>query len=374
MKSQNKKNCRMLRVGALSTALVFAALLSACELDGGDPGPEHPTAAVDYTDSDPGKAVFINFSGPDVVTSLPHDFFDIAMYSIGSGRNSVVHIIANSGSYGTGVQVLKTDTTDISADLSDQKDAVTGWTFREGAEVYGRQGSVNPLSGASSDTTKNVYLIKVKYGGAEASYYKVVFNSYGPDGKCMITVVPGAEAGETGKVPLEAGLSGIADGYGYIYFDLHGKGGPRVLNDGNALREDVTVALPKAVDWDLLCTRTDDYTSDDSHPIANRSSILLNTAKGVAVYTAQEKYLEEVLSIEGLTSSDVVDAIGWRWYETDNRGKYWMPDPPNTYVIKTAEGNYAKFLPGTFEGPNKEKFHMAFRYYYMADATGAFDK
>jgi hypothetical protein len=378
MTNPNKMYCRMLSAGALSAALLFTAFFSACEQNNGEePGVEYPgaSAAVDYSGSDPGKAVFINFSGPTVTASLPHDFFDLAMYSIGSGQNSAVYIIANSGSYGTGVQVLKTDGTDIAADLSARKDAVTAFTFREGVELYGRQESANPLSGASGAATiKNVYLIKVAYGGAEARYYKVVFDSYGPQGRCAITVVPGAEAGDAGKVTLTAGLSGIADGYGYIYFDLHSTAAPRVLNDGDVLKPGVTALLPKAADWDLLCARTDDYlaTAGPSGFTANRSSILLNTVKGVAARAAEGKYMEEVLSAAPEQLSGLADAIGWQWYQTDNRGAYWVD--PVTYVVKTAEGNYAKFQPATFKGPGGENFHMDFRYYYVADDTGFFDQ
>ncbi|MDR3122510.1 MAG: HmuY family protein [Treponema sp.] len=377
MTNQTKKHCRMLRAGALSAAFLFTALAGACDLNGGDDNEKNDypiaIAAVDYAGADPGRAVFINFSDSEsVVTSLPHDFFDLAMYSIGSGQSSEAHIVANSGSYGTGAQVLKTDGTDIAADLSAHKNAVIARTFREGVELYGRQENANPLSGASSATTKNVYLIKVQYGAAEASYYKVIFNSYGPMGRCKITVVPGAEAGEEGRVELEAGLSGIADGYGYIYFDLHSPGGPRVLNDGNALKEGVTTALPKAADWDLLCTRTDEYLESAERPNANRSSILLNTVKGVEACTAREKRIDEVVSTEGLKRSAEVDAIGWQWYTSDNRGGYTVNIV--TYVVKTAEGNYAKFQPGTFSGLNKENFNMKFRYYYVENDTGIFDR
>jgi hypothetical protein len=311
------------------------------------------------------------------VASLPHDFFDLAMYSIGSGQNGTVYIIANSGSYGTGVRVLKTNGTDIAADLSNRKDAVTAFTFREGVELYDMQESANPLSGAAlAAATKNVYLIRVAHGGADPSYYKVVFDSYGPMGRCAITVVPGAEAGETGKVTLTANLSGITgdDGYGYIYFDLHSTATPRVLNDGAALKPGVTVNLPKAADWDLLCTRTDDYlaTAGPAGFTANRSSILLNTVKGVAAHVVQEKYMEEILSVDQGQLSSLVDAIGWQWYKTDNRGKYWVD--PLTCVVKTAEGNYAKFQPATFQGSGGENFHMDFRYYYVEDNTGFFDQ
>ncbi|MDR1908770.1 MAG: HmuY family protein [Spirochaetaceae bacterium] len=356
--------------------ILFAmAAVLACNPDGGGPEPyQYPsdTAAVDYTSSDPGKAVFIDFSSNTVVRELPHDFFDVAMYSTGSGQGAQVHIIANSGSYGTGVTVLKTTGTDIAANLSGSENAVTEFTFREDFTLHGHQDAVNPLAGAAAAAaTKYVYLIKTNYG-TDTKYFKVVFDSYGPAGQCKITVVPGSGAGDTGKVELTAGLTGIADGYGYIYFDLHGNT-PRVLNDGDALKPGITLNIPKAAEWDLLCTRTDDLTGDTTRPTANRSSILLNTYKGVTAATAAGKTIEEVTGTTGLTPYTLVDAIGYSWYGTDNRGNYWVDNPPVTFVIKTAEEHYAKFQPGSFKGPAEESFHMAFRYYYTGNNTGVFE-
>jgi hypothetical protein len=282
-----------------------------------------------------------------------------------------VHIIANSGSYGTGVQVYKTDSTNIAEDFSDQESSITYYTFKKGKELYGRQLVENPLDGASSSDTKNVFLVKIQYGSAEAGYFKVVFDSYGPRALYQITVVPGLGEGDSGKKALTGGLSGINDdgGYGFIFFDLHGAGSPRALNDGAALKEGVTVKLPKAAEWDLLCTRTDDLTNNDRK--TNRSSILLNPVKGTQAAQLDGKYMEDVLSVPGQFSTEI-DAIGYGWYQTDNRGAYWVD--PVTYVVKTAEGNYAKFQPATFKGPNNESFHMDFRYYYAANDTGVFDK
>jgi hypothetical protein len=78
------------------------------------------------------------------------------------------------------------------------------------------------------------------------------------------------------------------------------------------------------------------------------------------------------LTASELEFSPEIDAIGYGWYQTDNRGAYWID--PVTFVVKTAEGRYAKFQPATFSGPNGESFHMDFRYYYAADDTGVFDR
>jgi hypothetical protein len=336
---------------------------------------------VDYNTANlpQGRAVFIDFSGDtDTVTrELPHDFFDLAMFS----QDSTVHIIANSGSYGTGTTVLKTGSTNIEDDFSEKadkeedgviKEYIKEYTFRAGKDLIGYQTEANPLAGASaSGATKNVFLVKTAYGSEDPRYFKVVFDSYGPQGKYTITVVPGLAGGSNGKVALSGGLSGINDdnGYGYIFFDLHGEGGPRALNDGAVLK-DGSPDIPRAAEWDLLCTRTDDLV--DITRKTNRSSILLNPVKGVAAAALPGKYLYDVLTASGLDFSAVIDVIGHSWYQTDNRGSYWVD--PVVFVIKTAEGHYAKFRPLTFKGPTEENFHMSFRYYYAAGDAGVFDK
>jgi hypothetical protein len=363
------------------TALLIAGGTVSCDTGNGDDdsASDYPTAtaAVDYDTDDPGfiygKTVFIDFSSDTPIRSLPHDFFDLALFSTGSGQSSTVHIIANSGSYGAGVTALKTESTDITDDFSSQSANITHYTFKTGKNLFGKQPVTNPLDGASgSAATKNVFLVKVLYGpdDAGARYFKVVFDSYGPQGRYKITVVPGLGSGEAGKKELTGSLSGIDgdDSYGFIFFDLHGEGGPRALNDGAALKEGVTVAIPKAAEWDLLCTRTDDLT--DSNRKTNRSSILLNPVRGTQAATLSGKYIDEVLTASGLEFSPEIDAIGYGWYQTDNRGTYWVD--PVTYVVKTAEGHYAKFQPATFKGPSDESFHMDFRYYYAA--SGVFDR
>jgi hypothetical protein len=90
--------------------------------------------------------------------------------------------------------------------------------------------------------------------------------------------------------------------------------------------------------------------------------------------------MEDVLAAEGLAFSAEIDAIGYGWYYTDNRGDYWVSKegyPIRTFVVKTAEGHYAKFQPASFYGPDMKKgpgFHMEFRYHYVANNKGVFDK
>ncbi|MDR2482449.1 MAG: hypothetical protein LBD08_02325, partial [Treponema sp.] len=151
----------------LVSAAVAAAVLASCDT-GTNPnpkkGPEYPSAAakVDYngTGANSKRAVFIDFSNETaVIRELPLDFFDIAIS--GSGA-----IIANSGSYGSGVLVYKTDKTDITEDLSSLQESVKEYTFTEGTSLYGYQAAANPFDGEigaggqMGNGSGKVYLIK----------------------------------------------------------------------------------------------------------------------------------------------------------------------------------------------------------------------
>ncbi|MDR2480403.1 MAG: hypothetical protein LBD48_13990 [Treponema sp.] len=380
----NLFNRKMLK-GILITAALVTALFASCDM-GTDPEDEtgfnYPQAAakVDYNGAK--KAVFIDFSTDTVVRELLLDFFYIAIN--GSGA-----IIANSGSYGSGAMVYKTDKTDITDDCTSLEANVKEFTFAEGTSLYGYQAEVTPFKGEiktgmgqTGDGSGKVYLVKTEAN----NFYKVIFDKIGmlsmgpsPTPGYKITVVKGLAGSASDKTELTDSLSGITNGFGYIYFDLDANP-PRALNTGTALADGVTLNIPKAADWDILCARTNELQSLDGStlaaemPVAGRSSILLNTYKGVEVYTAAGKSIDQVLNLDGLSSDDAIDAIGYSWYHSDMSTK-----PPtntakkNTYVVKTVEGNYVKFQPGSFYGPSSESFYMGFRY-YSGDAEGNFDK
>jgi uncharacterized repeat protein (TIGR02543 family) len=321
----------------------------------------HATLNVDYSGAN--NAVFFDFSS-GTVTELPHDFFDIAIDSTGN-------IIANSGSYGSGVQVYKTEETDITADLSAQSANVKEYTFKTGTSLYNYQTEVNPL-GKLGMTASKVCLVKVQHKtGDTAAYFKVVFSmTMGPTQSFNMTVVPGLASGETDKKEIKAAITGLTAGYGWLYFKLVGTGGPRVLNNGTAWTEDGTAA-PKAADWDILATRTNELQTEDGTtvssqmPVASRSSVLLNTYKTVQAKAVTGKSLDQVLeedlSEDGLSGE--IDAIGYGWYSTGAGMPPTYSVLNNTYVIKTVEGDFAKFQPKTFAKDGKS-FVMDFDYAY----------
>jgi hypothetical protein len=365
----------------LLSLLIFTALCMSCDNPDGPEPPDEPVydtaaAKVDYAGAN--RAVFFDFS-TGTITELAHDFFDIAIDAGGS-------IIANSGSYGSGVQVYKTESSAIGDDFSSDPgaDAVREYTFRNGVNLYNyQQTEENPIAGLGM-VPSNVYLIKVQYGSAAAEYFKVQFamkmpgaGGYSGPPAYVVTAVPGLGAGETDKVELSSPVTGLTDGYGWLYFKLVGEGGPRVLNTATSWTAGGT-AVPQATDWDLLFTRTIELQTEDGTtvsagmPVASRSSVLLNTYKEVEA-AAVAQSMEQVVNTTGLTFSGEVDAIGYGWYAMAGMPPTFSV-PTKTFVVKTAEGHYAKFQPGTFYGPNSESFYMTFRYFYSGNATGVFDK
>ena len=79
------------------------------------------------------------------------------------------------------------------------------------------------------------FFIKVQYKTTDtAAYFKVVFSMTmsGQSQSFNMNVVPGLGAGETDKAEIKAAITGITNGYGWLYFKLVGEGGPRVLNNG----------------------------------------------------------------------------------------------------------------------------------------------
>jgi hypothetical protein len=365
-------------IGRAVTALALLAALAvfavSCD-DGGGGGSayNYTSAKVDYNGAN--RAVFFDFS-TGTVTEAAHDFFDIAIDASGT-------IIANSGSYGSGVQVYKTATagTGITGDFTADTDKIKEYTFRDGVPLYGYQSAENPLAALAGPVTSSVYLVKVQYGDTP-EYFRVTFGmkmpgtmGYSGAPAFVMSAVTGLSGGA--KVDITAPVGGLTTGYGWLYFKLAGT--PRVLNNGTTWLEAGATAVPQAADWDLLFTRTNELQTEDGStvsaqmPVTGRSSVLLNIYKGVEAAKAEGKYMETVFNTSGLTFSGEVDAIGYSWYSMAGMPPTFSV-PVNTFVVKTAEENYAKFQPATFYGPGNESFYMTFRYLYSGSSAGTFSK
>ena len=303
------------------------------------------TAAVDYSSSymgggDAGSIVYFDFS-TGTKTTKDHDIWDIAIATTGGT------MISNSGDYGYGVRVLRTDESDISTDLTAREAEVTQQSFRPlmdlSYDVFNTQTELNPLQdaiGAGMGDGK-VYIIKDEAG----VFYKLKVTKFGPMGQYSLQVVTGL-AGATVRT-ISGGLAGASD-YDYLYFDL-GAGAA------------ISVAPAKA-DWDIRFARTEEWQSDEM--CTGRSDILLNTAAEVKAAEVSGNDIDTVTSTSGLSFYGAIDTIGYAWYGMEGMPPTFFTED-KVFVIRTGEGGFAKFRALTFAGPGGEKFHVNFNFQYQ---------
>jgi hypothetical protein len=373
---------------------ILAALAVSCTGKKGAGSPGYSTAAVRVDYQGANRAVFFDFS-TGKAAEAPQDFFDIGIFVKGPDDS---YIFANSGSYGSGARVLKTAAASLGDDLSGVAGPdgvhVKEYTFRQGIPLLKNSGgglyqtNENPFAGEIGSYGE-YYPVRFGGGGqcayivktAGGNYYKLLFKVVGmtsmlpPTSGYHITVVKGLDG--TTEVDLKGSLSGITKerGYGYVYFDLD------VPDLAGAQVDCAALGIPPAADWDLLFTRADlELPEDPDNPgyislaadgcAAAWPVVLLNTYKGVEALKFAGRNIEEVFST--LSLSNKVDAIGKSWYTTEGTPPVFSV-PVNTFVVKTAEGRYAKFQPESFYGPDNEQFYMTFRYLYSGDNSDQFD-
>ena len=345
-----QKNRTLLVVSIIILGLLVS--VSSCANILGSDDDDNPTtyknanADVDYRgENAKNQIVFFDFSTGET-TAVPHDTWDLAISTSGA------KIIANSGDYGTGVKVWKSEATDLATDLSANKDDVKEYTFKDGSQLYGTQSNANPFVGTINDQgmgSESVFLVKDEAG----TFYKVRFIAYGPGGTYTIKFVTSLDGTD------EKSITGRLDGtYGYTYFDL---------SAGKA----VEVAPPTS-EWDVAFARTEDRIRVDY--VAGRSDVLINTAGKVEAAVVTDTAIEGVTDISELTFSPKIDALGHGWYKHTHGATPAYSVNTVTYITKTTEGCYAKFQPGTFYGPNEEQFYMRFRYFFQSDGAKLFSK
>jgi hypothetical protein len=368
--------------------LILAALALSCndEKEGGN-SPGYATAALRVEHQGAGRAVFFDFS-TGKTAEVPQDFFDIGIFVNGPDDS---YIFANSGSYGSGVRALKTAATSLGEDLTGAAGPdgvnVKEYTFRQGAPLLktpgggAYQAKENPFEGEISSHSayypvrfggggRNVYIVRTAGG----NYYKLLFKVVGmtallpPTAAYHITAVKGLDG--TKEVDIKGSLSGITKerGYGYVYFDLDAPDLAEAQLDCAAL------GIPPAADWDLLFTRADLALAEDPdnpgyvNPAAETlawPAALLNTYKGVEAAVSAGRNIEKVFNT--LALSGRIDAIGRSWHNTEGAPPVFSI-PVNTFVVRTAEGRYAKFQPLSFDGTDDGQRFLSFRYLYSGDS------
>ena len=325
----------------------FAALamLAGCDVGtepkGGDTTPtvdyRIDTANVDYKDAN--NVVFFDFSSGEK-TVVAHDTWHIAF-------DTDLNVIANSGNYGSDVAVCSTGTTGFGADFTDWFGDTTKTFTRTdiGDNILGTNW-MDLSGGMPPSYTEQVYLLKTK----GANNYKVQFTGAGMGGTLTMKIAaPDAATAD------EQTFSHNSD-YEYTYIDC-------------ASKQAVLVA-PKKDAWDIRFGRTEFAMGTST---GGRSSIAINTAGGVSVAVVEDKDIDEVTEAGPLSYSTDLLAIGNGWYEFDRDTRTFSVEK-KTYVVKTTGGNYAKFQPATFDGPNGESFWCVFEYLYQDDGAATFSK
>ncbi len=305
--------------------------------DGGnDPVVEYriDTANVDYKGDN--NVVFFDFS-TGTKTVIAHDTWHIAF-------DADLHVIANSGNYGSDVAVCATGETDFGADytswFSDTSKSFT--RIDTNANVLGQNWM--DLSSMPPSYTEEVYLLKTK----GASHYKVQLTGAGMGGS--VTMKIGAPEVSSAD---EKTFTHNSD-YEYTYIDCESK-------------QAIKVAPAKDA-WDIRFGRTEFAMGTRT---GGRSTIAINCAGGVEAAAVEGNDIDEVSGISGLSFSGDMLTIGNGWYDFDHDTKTYSV-VQNTYVVKTTEGNYAKFQLATFDGPGGESFYCFFEYLYQADGAAEF--
>jgi len=288
------------------------------------------TAKVDYGGEN--NVAFFDFSS-GTITHIKHDVWDIAFATYDSTL-----MIANSGSYGFGVTVTNTKSTNWLADYSGEAGNINQHTTIDD----------NPLKDFQSGgvSKRYVYLAKDEAGNC----YKFQIDSIsGSTYKLRIDTLDG---NSTSTIDVT-----IDNNYDYIYVDL-------------GTKSVVSFAPPKS-DWDIKFGRTEEYIGGPMGWVG-RSSVSVNIASSVKSALV-EKNIEDVKSASGLTLSPDLLNIGHNWYTYNHATHTYSVDPQKTWIIQTVEGNYAKFQMLTFYGPNKEKFYSEFKFYYQDGGSTEFE-
>ena len=300
--------------------------------DGGQAGSTagytNATAVVDYSGAY--NVVFFDFSS-GTVTTKNHKSWDIAIDCADTTK-----MVANSGDYGNGVYVAETNGA-FGGDYSGV--SIDGTVFSQ--YTFETNNILNAFQ-----TSGNVYLVLDHDGTLFQIQYV----------EKTATAVTIRKADADGSNPV-TNVINIDVAYDYAYVDLSDSGTGQV-----------TVAPPKA-DWDIKFSRGNYHTPGHGGSYSGGSCIFLNVASGVQAGVVESVNITAVTDVSGVTFSGSVDAIGKDWYSYTGMPPTYSQEV-ETWVVRTAEGNYAKFQISSWYGPSDEKFYCDFVYMYN-DAGGA---
>lgn len=292
------------------------------------------TVKVNYNRPVTHSAAFLHFA-TGTLTHVPFDAWDIAI-STANGE-----IIANNGIYGTGVRLLKTESRDLTEDLSALATRVIGIVDTNSNPFAGEL-----TQGAGSGT---VYIVR----DAAGENFKITFTSFGPMGRYSLSVVNGLAGTEVQTIS-----GSINAEYAFTYLNL-------------SERSDVTTLFPKKSQWDVSFLRALEFQMGAPGTFGARSAIFFNAAQGVEAVVLDGQAIADVQDLSSASFTDNPLAIGARWYTFDQVTRIFSINVV-TLGFRTIEGNYAKMQVRTFYGPDQEQFWSLVRYGYQPNGSPSF--
>lgn len=363
-----------------------------------EPKKPFPTANVDYDKHN--RMVFFNFNTGTMQT-INNTVWDIAI-AVGDTSDTApsgsalsapdkIYTVTNSGDYGEYTRLLPLKTGKKSADYLGQRlDEIKQVSFKYGEQELSPfqtdpdtgKLTANPFYAAL--TNGKHYLLKIGKSDDTAKVYELWFDKITPAvGSSFTLHVKPAILSETepktinGFMPEYILSENISGNYSFNYIKLD-TDSAKVLNKSRD-------GIPEKNEWHLLFMRTNVYSKEmgnlfKTDGIISTSSILTNSPAGIETAALYGWDFPEVTAVpDSQFFTKQIDGVGKGFANSLNddpekRRKAWyygVNMPPTfylsciTYVFKwktPSTTHYAKFRPGTFYGPNGEKFYVTFRY------------
>lgn len=361
-----------------------------------------PTANVDYDNHN--RMVFFNFITGKMQT-IDSTAWDIAI-AVGDTPDTApngsalpstetIYTVTNSGDYGEHARLLPFKAGKTSNDyLGTALAKIQQVSFKYGEKDLSPfqsdpdtdKPTANPFYTALKNGTH--YLLKTGKTDETAAVYEIWFDPIIPAAGASFTlhVKPAilSHAGTSEATPktitgfeAEYTLTGnINSSYSFNYIKLDSTSA-RILTKSDG--------IPEKTEWQLLFTRTNVYAKEmgdllNTDGIVSTSSILTNSPAGVETASLYGWDFPEVQKVpDSSFFVKHINGVGKGFSnpfkdDPEKRRKAWyygVSMPPTfylsriTYVFKwvaSSTTHYAKFRPGTFYGPQGEKFYVTFRY------------
>lgn len=373
-----------------------------------EPKTPFPTANVDYDNHN--RMIFFDCTNGKMKT-IDSDAWDIAIavgdvpdsFRLPDGSTSsapkAIYAVTNSGDYGEHVRLRPFKAGTTSTDYMGKRlDEIKQVSFKYGEQELSpfQNDPDNPAASVANPfyealTNGKHYLLKTGKTDDTAKVYEIWFDSITPAVGAAFTLhvkpatlsaaAPGAAQPKTiAGFGAEYMLTGTINGdYSFNYIKLGATAASaRILDTEHD-------NIPKKNEWQLLFVRTNVYAKEMGQMLKNdgivsTSSILTNSPAGVETAALYGWDFPEVTAVpKPAHFIKQVDGVGKGFANSLNddpekRRKAWyygLNMPPTfylsriTYVFKwgvPSNMHYVKFRPGTFYGPNGEKFYVTFRY------------